>query len=587
MDKTSPLGSISHSTLNEFCGYLIIEVLARLGVDLIVSSPGSRSTPLIFAASRNNRINLVSFLDERSASYYALGYAKASGKPAVLICTSGTAAANYFPAIIEAKLSSIPLIIISCDRPFELRDCSAGQTIDQTKLYGTYVNAFSELGLPENSSDYFNYLRQTIVHAYSKSSSFLNGPVHLNASFREPFIDLSEVSNFHNDFQATLNSYSTVICKLSDLTRPDISIDSLLLEKIQSHSKGLIIVGNAQWISDDEGEIDALSKLSDKLGWPIISDALNPLRNFSDRYDSLIINYNYILRSPDKLECLKPTALLQIGELPTSKVLRSWLKVVKPTQFTLGNGCSNKDPLNNYTIPILGTINALDKALEAKIVDTEWISKWSNAEDKAAEYINNYLHNVNQRFEGLIANTLSRSVPKGTQIILANSMSVRYAEEFWEKNDSQCPMYCNRGANGIDGTISTALGIADNKKPSVLLTGDLAFLHDSNGLLNHSSLDLNMAIIVVNNNGGGIFEHLAISKDPGFNHFWATPQNFSLSHFCKSVSIRYTYADNLSVISKVVNQIKGKGVQIIEFECDRKKDAERLHEIRNLFKDNV
>ncbi len=584
MDPTNSLGSITHGSLNQFCGNLIIEVLARLGVNLIVSSPGSRSTPLILAASRNDRISLVSFLDERSGSFYALGHAKASGKPAVIICTSGTAAANYFPAVIEAKMSAVPLIVISCDRPFELRDCSAGQTIDQVKLYGTYVNSFKELGLPENNTNYFNYLRQTIVHAYSISTGLLHGPVHLNASFREPLFSLSKESGSNYEFHKELNKYSTVICKFSDVPKPNLSIDRLLLEKVQSHRRGIIVVGNAQWISSERGDVDALARLSKKLGWPILTDVLNPLRNFNQRFTHLITNYNYILKDPQRIVDLEPTAVLQIGDLPTSKTLRSWLKGVKPSQFILGDGFSNKDPLDNYTIPLYGTISSLDDALETKNTDEDWLAQWLLFDQKAADYIVSYIQKVDKKFEGQISYMLSRSVAKGTQIILANSMSVRYAEEFWSKNDSLCQIHCNRGANGIDGTVSTALGIAKNGVPSILLTGDLAFLHDSNGLLNHHKLDADILIIVVNNNGGGIFEHLAISNDPYFNDYWATPQNFSLSHFCKSLSIKYECAENLEVISKIVNQIKGGGVQIVEFKCDRKKDAEILQEVHNLFK---
>ena len=186
MDTSPSFDSLSLSNVNSAVGAFVFEVLARLGVEMVVTCPGSRSTPLTFAASRNPRLETLSFLDERSAAFFALGYAKSKRKPVVIVCTSGTAASNFLPAIVEAQISKVPLIVFTADRPFELRNCSEGQVIDQTKLYGNFVNQFFEIGVPENDISYFDYLRQTLIHVVHRLMGLDSGPCHINFPFREP-----------------------------------------------------------------------------------------------------------------------------------------------------------------------------------------------------------------------------------------------------------------------------------------------------------------------------------------------------------------------------------------------------------------
>ena len=582
INKSSSLGLENQGDLNSFVGSLFIEVLARLGVDLIVSSPGSRSTPLVKAAADNPKIKLLTFLDERSAAFAALGYSKANQNPAVLISTSGTAAANYYPAIIEAKMSSIPLIIVTCDRPYELRDRSAGQTIDQTKLYGSYAKAFYEVGLPENNFNYFDYLRQTVLYGYSISVKKSKGPVHFNFPFREPLTQITQLDI--PEYKSLLDEFSTVICKLSELQSFDASIDDLLIEKLKSHSNGLIIIGDAQNIINDNEDIKLINDISEKLGWPILSDVINPVRNYSSSINYLISSYDLILSDERCYKDFDAKAILQIGSLPTSKVLRSWLKSIKSFHFIISNDSYNKDSLNNFSIHLNCSLSSLSNSLDTYSHNKNWINIWTNAERSASNHIENSLQLVSNDFEGKVTYALSKCVPNDHQVILANSMSVRYAEYFWMQNNSKAKMFCNRGTNGIDGIISSAIGISINNKPSILLAGDLAFIYDSNGLLNHRMLNADILILVINNNGGGIFENLSISKDPNFESHWATPQDFSIKQFCKSISLNYTNVNSLDSLDKIVKNIKGNGIHVAEIVTDRKKDSKVLKEIYNKYK---
>ena len=578
----SPADPEAQAKLNTLVGAFTVEVLARLGVEFIVTAPGSRCTSLTVAAANNEKINSVSILDERSAGFFALGKAKASRKPAALVCTSGTAAANFYPAVIEAQISNVPLIVITCDRPFELRNCSAGQVIDQIKLFGNNVNAFYEIGLPENTETYYNYLRQTLVHTVSSTCGLNKGPIHLNFSFREPFT-CEHNTDIKSELDELLTAHANVVAKISEHSNHSISPEPLLVEKLTSHRKGLIVVGNAQELSDDIQSIESIGKMSEALGWPIISDVLNPLRNGLALLGKthLITHYDFFLRYAPISQTLRPTAVLQIGALPTSKVLRSFLQSVSPVQFLLGNGFKNIDPINAHSIPLIASVDALAASIEPYQKDEDWINSWLNQESNFSKSIDNSLQSTDFHFEGKIARLISENIPENRDIFLANSMTVRYAESFWQQSSTYNSIYCNRGANGIDGTLSTAMGMAHLGKPSILLTGDLAFLHDSNGLLNAKSFKGDLLVILINNEGGGIFEHLPISNNKHFEDYFATPQSVDFETYCKAHEVNYELVENESTLVKVLKGIQGLGLKVIEIKTNRKEDAKTFYQINH------
>lgn len=576
----SPFDSEAQAKLNTRVGALVVEVLARLGVSLIVTAPGSRSTSLTLAAAGNSRIDSISILDERSAAFFALGSAKASGKPVALICTSGTAAANFYPAVIEAQISNIPLIVLSCDRPFELRNCSAGQVIDQIKLFGNNVNAFHEIGLPENTASYYHYIRQTLVHSISKANGLNKGPVHLNFSFREPFVT-SENTEIENELEEFFNTYANVVAKITELSGSSIVPEPLLVEKLRSHRKGLIVVGNAQELANDFENIEYIAEISKSLGWPILADVLSPLRNTLQLLgeSSLITHYDFFLRDRSTTQDLEPTAILQIGALPTSKVLRAYLKSVSPVHFLLGNGFNNIDPNNSHAIPLISSLDTLAKAFDPCITDDDWVNAWNTIEDTFASRIDQSIEDADFKFEGKVARLISQYLPENTDVFLANSMTVRYAESFWIKNTTSNSIFCNRGANGIDGTLSSAMGMAHCGNPSLLITGDLAFLHDSNGLLNAKSFDGDLLVILINNNGGGIFEHLPIAENDHFENYFATPQTINFKTLCESHGVAYEAVSDAEALLVEVRSIQGNGLKVIEIETDRKNDVETFYQI--------
>ena len=561
--------------MNSAWGALVMEVLARLGVETVVVSPGSRSTPLAIAAARNPKLEALPILDERTAGFFALGLAKRTHKPVVLVCTSGSAVVNYYPAALEASMSGTPLMILSADRPAELRDCSAGQTIDQVKIFGGLVRFFHEVALPEADPGLLAYLRQTLIHAVHRSLQSNPGPVHLNFPFREPLAPSQEHSPVMN--VSVMESLATVTTRLCEGVSGESYLDSIALERLASHRHGIIVVGAVNPSEENESFANAVSAISTKLGWPILSDVLNPLRGYLSEKRALIGHYDSLLHQSEIAGKLKPSAVLQIGPLPTSKVLRKWLETLDTTSFLLSDRPVNTDPLHRIAIPLQGTAEALNDSICQHTVDAEWVESWVSFEQRVIAALDEKFEQMDALFEGKIAWLLSRYLPKGTPTFIANSMSVRYAEYFWCAGDRKCPVYCNRGANGIDGTLGTAMGVAHRGKPAVLLTGDLAFLHDTNALLAKGELNGSLTVVLANNRGGGIFEHLPVSQmKDSFERFFATPQSVQLDTLCQAYGVEYQQAQKWDALIEAIEVLPQRGVRVIEVPTDRKADKAQL-----------
>ncbi|MBF2020587.1 MAG: 2-succinyl-5-enolpyruvyl-6-hydroxy-3-cyclohexene-1-carboxylic-acid synthase [Hydrococcus sp. C42_A2020_068] len=565
--------------VNALWSSIVVETLSRLGLTVAVICPGSRSSPLTIAFARHPAIEAIPILDERSAAFFALGIAKRKGLPVALICTSGTAGANFYPAVIEAKESRVSLIIMTADRPPELRHCHAGQTIDQVKLYGNYPNWQTELAVPSLDMGMLCYLRQTLIHAWERSRFPIPGVVHLNFPFREPLAPIPNpdtealASEFDSEeFFARIVSSENYIHPLSRIPLP--------LDNWQSCERGIIIAGVMSSHHNKE-YCQAIARLSCFLNYPVLAEALSPLRNYADLNPYLIATYDPILRDRQLAEKLAPEIVIQLGELPTSKELRTWLETTQPHRWIVDPSWENFDPLHGKTIHLRTSIEQLTHHLPEPAIanPTNYLKYWCEAETQVRQTIDRTMRAIDHFLEGKAAWLLSQTLPPDTPIFIANSMSVRDLEFFWMPRNSGIIPYFNRGANGIDGTLSTALGIAHRHQSSVLLTGDLALLHDTNGFLIKQKFIGHLTIILINNNGGGIFEMLPISQfEPPFEEFFATPQNINFAKLCATYEVEYQLITTWKQLEQLLNPLPETGVRVLEVQTDRKADARWLQD---------
>jgi 2-succinyl-5-enolpyruvyl-6-hydroxy-3-cyclohexene-1-carboxylate synthase len=577
--------ALDFRNVNTLWSSVLVETLSRLGLKTAIVCPGSRSSPLAIAFAQNPTIEAIPILDERSAAFFALGIAKQTGTPVVLFFTSGTAGANFYPAIVEARESRIPLLVLTADRPPELRHCHAGQTIDQVKLFGHYPNWQCELALPSSQISMLGYLRQTIIHAWERTLFPTSGVVHLNFPFREPLAPILDEKNHAIAASLDVEDFFAEIASISAKN----SLVSLPLKKWQECERGIIIVGVVCPRAPQDYCL-AIARLSRFLGYPIFAEALSPLRNYDALNPYLIATYDLLLRDREFAQKLTPEIVIQFGELPTSKELRTWLDLGQPTRWIVDESAENFDPLHGKTIHLRASIQQFIEPPSQILEDsaTNYLKNWCEIEAKIRNKIEKIMRAQENIFEAKVAWLLSQTLPSDTPIFIANSMSVRYAEFFWMPNNSAISTYFNRGANGIDGTLSTALGIAHHNKSSVLLTGDLALLHDTNGFLIGQKFSGHLTIIVINNNGGGIFEMLPISQfEPPFEAFFATPQNIDLAKLSATYDVEYQLITAWDELEKLVKILPNKGVRLLEMKCDRKNDSFWLKENLKEFAQNL
>ncbi|MEO0946946.1 MAG: 2-succinyl-5-enolpyruvyl-6-hydroxy-3-cyclohexene-1-carboxylic-acid synthase [Cyanobacteria bacterium J06641_5] len=554
---------------------ILVETCRRAGVKAAAICPGSRSGPLAIAFARCHaagELEAISVLDERSAAFLALGIAKQTQQPVAVVCSSGTAGANFFPAVIEAHHSRVPLLVLSADRPPELRDCHAGQAIDQGKLFGNYANWYAELALPEAHLNLLCYLRQTVLQAVERSHLPVPGPVHLNIPFRDPLAPVPQESSA--DVLRLASALVQDEAFFAHIAPPAIPRRQVTVPWAhwRACERGAIVAGVAAPTEPDAYCL-AVARLAAHLGWPVLADALSPLRNWADCNPNLVSSYDLALRNAELAEELAPDCVLQLGPLPTSKVLRAWLARAQPERWTLDPAVESFDPLH-------GPVQHLPVAIADLVADlpgiatapAEYLQTWLEAESQLQEVLASQLAKsrlTTQLLEAEIPWLLGQILPVKTPLMVANSMPVRDLESFWPPGNGHHLIYCNRGANGIDGTLSTALGIAWGNR-AVLLTGDLALLHDTNGFLNARRLQGHLTIVLVNNHGGGIFGMLPIAEyDPPFEEFFATPQEVDFAKLCAAYDITYERAIDGQHLKTLLHTLPATGVRLLEIVCDR------------------
>lgn len=566
---------------------IMAATLSRLGVAIAVICPGSRSAPLAVAFAQSETIEAIPMLDERSAAFFALGVAQRSHRPTVLICTSGTAGANAYPAVIEAYESRVPLMILTADRPPELRDCNAGQAIDQQKLYGNFPNWYAELAIPALDLDLLGYLRQTMIQAWERSLYPVAGPVHLNCPFREPLAptpqpEAQAFARFFNAEQFFAHLPAAASSRpLGPPSPPPHFLSSLPSPQILP-TQGILIAGPAQPL-DPQAYCEAIATLAKQLKFPVLADGLSPLRNHAALNPYLISTYDLMLRHPQRAIDLTPEVVIRVGDMPTSKVLRQWLSRGQPQQWIVDESDRNRDPLHGLTRHIRCPIDALATAWIQAISTPRpvhsYLNQWCNAEAQMRRQLNLRLTETETLVESKVAWLLSQSLPPQTPIMIANSTPIRDVEWFWQPSDRQIQPFFNRGANGIDGTLSTALGVAYRQRPSVLLTGDLALLHDTNGFLLTPRWNGQLTIVLINNNGGGIFQSLPIAAfDPPFEDFFATPQHIRFDQLCATYSIAHIPIKSWTQFIQCLHEPSSDRIRVLEIQSDRQHDAQwRTH----------
>lgn len=618
--------------MNEYIAALVDE-LYQLGVRNAVFSPGSRSTTMAMLFTEYEGFETYMNIDERSASFMALGIAKAYKEPTVLVCTSGSAVAHYLPAILEAQYSGVPLIVLSADRPHTLLHVGAPQTVDQQKIFGTAVNYYEELAVPQEDH-YYTYPRQVARKAYMKAMDIKKGPVHINVPLFEPLVPELDRKHFeagrssykvfkpnygdvfNNQNRSNTTSNASNVSDVSDVSYTKNTTDNsanntndtnnfnnsnnsnnsnLLLAQ---YKKVLILTGP----QIDVGEVESIHSFAANLQAPILADPLSNVRrchktdaidanhevmtNRSNDLDMtqgkqspdvVISTYDAFLANKDLWPVLKPDCVIQFGQIVVSKrvqqMVASWDNVeyieVNPTMDSM-------NPTGKTTIHMQASIDMFTHLYAVKNESNSYLNRWQRLEVAGKAQLSTAIEEPSS-FEGRTIRELQQHISDNSQVLVANSMTIRDFDYFWFSGESDAVLYGNRGVNGIDGTVSTALGLATNHQPTYLVTGDLSLFHDLNGLAVAKTHNLNLTIILHNNDGGGIFEYLPQKGTKYFDYLFSTSQGLNYSGAAKLYGCGYTKISNPDELGPVLARVsKESGVHIIEIQTNRE-HSRQLH----------
>jgi 2-succinyl-5-enolpyruvyl-6-hydroxy-3-cyclohexene-1-carboxylate synthase len=489
-----------------------VDELARCGMRAVCTSPGSRSAPLALSLAREPRLRCYSHVDERCAGFFALGLAKASGLPVAVTCTSGTAAAELLPAAIEAREARVPLLLLTADRPPELRETGAGQAIDQLKLFGGAVKWFFEVGTHDATPERLRWMRTLACRAYATALEGRPGAVHLNFPLREPLLPdepLEEDTSGRADGRPYLRRLPARTSAIADGADAD-RVRAL----VGSAQRGVLIAGRDERPVTAAGRSlgETAAAFAAAAGWPLLADPMSGAR----RGEAAIAHYDALLRDAGLRASLEPDLVLRVGDLPVSKPLREWLAgLASVPQLALDPEAAWQDPASALSYSLAGDPTDTLDALAAEVPkppDSEWLARWRSADELAAGAIHGELGD-GRLSEPVVAAELGVLLPQEATLFVASSMPVRDVETFWPVRADPPRVLCNRGANGIDGTVSSAFGAAAVESgPVVLLIGDVALAHDIGGLLAASRLGLKLTIVLLDNGGGGIFDFLPVAS---------------------------------------------------------------------------
>lgn len=596
--------------MNEYIAALVDEFY-QLGVRHAVFSPGSRSTTMAMLFTEYEGFETYMNIDERSASFMALGIAKAHKEPTVLVCTSGSAVAHYLPAMLEAQYSGVPIIVLSADRPHTLLHVGAPQTVDQQKIFGTAVNYYEELAVPQEDH-YYTYPRQVARKAYMKAMDIKKGPVHINVPLFEPLVPELDRKHFESErssykvfkpnygdvfsYQNRSNNTSNPsnVSKASNVSYTKNTTDNSTNNSnplLAQYKKVLILAGP----QIDVNEVEFIHSFAENLQAPILADPLSNVRRWykTDAIDAnheaainrsndtdmtqkktspdvVISTYDAFLANKDLWPVLKPDCVIQFGQIVVSKrvqqMVASWNSVeyieVNPTMDSM-------NPTGKTTIHMQASIDMFTHLYAVTNESNAYLNRWQSLEAAGKAQLSTAIEEPSC-FEGRTIRELQQHIPDNSQVLVANSMTIRDFDYFWFSGESDAVLYGNRGVNGIDGTVSTALGLATNGQSTYLVTGDLSLFHDLNGLAVAKTHNLNLTIILHNNDGGGIFEYLPQKGTKHFDYLFSTSQGLDYSGAAKLYGCKHTKISSPDELSSVLAKVgKESGVHIIEIPTNR------------------
>ncbi len=591
-------------------GRVLVDELANGGLDAVCIAPGSRSTPLTVAVAAHPDIEVFSHLDERSAAYFAVGRARQTGEPTALVCTSGTAAANFHPAVIEADQARVPLLVLTADRPAELRDSGANQTIDQVGLYGGAVRWDAELPEPEADERKVRSLRTTAARAIAETTSTPPGPVHLNCPFKKPLEPIEMPGDVPDAFEETRagrgreGPFVTVASGRPQLTDGD--LDSVA-EALSAADRPLIVAGPAD--PDELVALDpsAVTELATRLGAPVLADPLSGVRygpHVTAGSDSgigpIVGGYDaYIGSMP------APDVVLRFGASPTSKPLRHALRDSDAIQYLIDPAGEWREATFTATNLLTATPNSVIESLCDRLrsgaptadsgghtdptsrstTDGDWLPGFEHAERTHWDHCDDAVATASletEPFEGAILASVFEHAPDPATVFVSNSMPIRDADRFGRPQEAELTVLANRGASGIDGITSTALGAGSCvDEPLVLVTGDLAFYHDTNGLLAIDRCDVDATIVLIDNDGGGIFHKLPIeSFDPPFTEQFKTPHGLEFEGLGDVYDLEFERVAPAVFPPAYKESVDRDGTQVLAVEFDAEASHRRREELQ-------
>ena len=558
---------------------MLVDELVRLGVDTFFVAPGSRSTPLVVTAAEHPGADVVLHVDERGNAFAALGRARATGAPAAWITTSGTAVANGLPAVVEASVDGVPMVLLTADRPPELRETGANQTIDQVKIYGDYVRQHVDVPAPDARVDPA-YVLTTVDQAVHRARRVPPGPVHLNCQFRKPLEPVEEEDGGVS-VPAAVETWARGDTPFTQYPTPEPRPSSprmdALVDALESAPRGLVVAGRLS----SQVEAEATDRLARRLGWPLLPDVTSRLRLGPVPSACRVAHADLILTADRAREALRPESVLRVGGRFTSKRLRLFVREASPSvRMTVRPSPARVDPDHRGTHHVEASVPAFVDAVEARLEEAEgrgeWCDRWRAADDRVAGVLEAHLEE-GVLTEPALAALLAREVPPSHALHVGNSMPVRDLNRHAPPDGPSVPASANRGASGIDGTVATAAGVAHGHGgPATVLLGDLALWHDLNSLA--LLRDRPVVVVVVNNDGGGIFHFLPIREhDAVFEPYFTTPQGRTFEGAAQTFDLAYHRPGSVEAFrSAYRSSCERDGPSLIEVRTDRDENR-RVH----------